>query len=105
MCAYKAYKITEMKYFDWNEAKNKKLKDERGVSFEEVVLAISNNSLLDILEHPNEKKYPDQKIFVIELLGYAYYVPFVESDETYFLKTIYPSRIATKKYLDNDEEK
>ncbi|MEX0724088.1 MAG: hypothetical protein WD357_05420 [Gracilimonas sp.] len=93
-----------MKYFDWNEAKNEKLKNERDVSFEEIVLAISNKQLLDVLEHPNKKKYPDQKIFVIELLGYAYYVPFVESEESYFLKTIYPSRKATKKYLDNNED-
>ncbi|MEX2603671.1 MAG: hypothetical protein WD361_05690 [Gracilimonas sp.] len=93
-----------MKYFDWNEAKNEKLKNERDVSFEEVVLAIANNQLLDVLEHSNKKKYPDQKIFVVALLGYAYYVPFVESDETYFLKTIYPSRKATKKYLDNNED-
>jgi uncharacterized DUF497 family protein len=93
-----------MKYFDWNEVKNEKLKNERDVSFEEVVLAIANNQLLDVLEHSNKKKYPDQKIFVIELLGYAYYVPFVESEETYFLKTIYPSRKATKKYLDNNED-
>ncbi|MEX0845194.1 MAG: hypothetical protein WD022_07920 [Balneolaceae bacterium] len=93
-----------MKYFDWNEAKNEKLKNERDVSFEEVVLAIANNQLLDVLEHSNKKKYPDQKIFVVALLGYAYYVPFVESDETYFLKTIYPSRKATNKYLDNNED-
>lgn len=93
-----------MKYFDWNESKNETLKNERDVSLEEVVLAIANNQLLDVLEHSNKKKYPNQKIFVVELLGYAYYVPFVEDEETYFLKTIYPSRKATKKYLDNSEE-
>jgi uncharacterized DUF497 family protein len=93
-----------MKYFDWNEAKNEKLKNERDVSFEEAVLAIANNQLLDVLEHPNKKKYPNQKIFVVELLGYAYYVPFLESEETYFLKSIYASRKATKKYLDTNED-
>lgn len=93
-----------MKYFDWDENKNEQLKEERNVSFEEVILAISNNQLLDVLVHPNKEKYPNQRIFVIELLGYAYIVPFVEDEETYFLKTIYPSRKATKKYLKKDEE-
>lgn len=93
-----------MKYFDWNEKKNEQLKSERKVSFEEIILAISNNQLLDVLVHPNKEKYPKQKIFIVELLGYAYIVPFVEEEEAYFLKTIYPSRKATKKYLIKDEE-
>lgn len=93
-----------MKYFDWHEKKNEQLKSERKVSFEDIILAISNNQLLDVLVHPNKEKYPNQKIFVVELLGYAYIVPFVEEEETYFLKTIYPSRKATKKYLKRDEE-
>jgi uncharacterized DUF497 family protein len=88
-----------MKYFDWDENKNKKLKATRNVSFEAIILAISNNQLLDVLVHPNTKKYPNQKMFVVELFGYAYLVPFVEDKEKYFLKTIYPSREATKKYL------
>lgn len=93
-----------MKYFDWNEKKNDQLKSERKVSFEDIILAISNDQLLDVLVHPNKEKYPNQKIFVVELLGYAYIVPFVEKEETYFLKTIYPSRKATQKYLKKDEE-
>ena len=88
-----------MKYFDWDEDKNNKLKKTRDVSFEEIVLAISNNQILDILVHPNKEKYPNQKMFVIELFNYAYLVPFVEDKEKYFLKTIYPSRDATMKYL------
>ena len=88
-----------MKFFDWDEDKNNKLKKTRDVSFEEIVLAISNNQILDILVHPNKEKYPNQKMFVIELFNYAYLVPFVEDKEKYFLKTIYPSRDATKKYL------
>jgi uncharacterized DUF497 family protein len=88
-----------MKYFDWDEDKNNKLKKTRDVSFEEIVLAISNNQILDILVHTNKEKYPNQKMFVIELFNYAYLVPFVEDKEKYFLKTIYPSRDATKKYL------
>jgi len=88
-----------MKYFDWDEDKNNKLKQTRDVSFEEIVLAISNNQILDILVHPNKEKYPNQKMFVVELFSYAYIVPFVEDKQKYFLKTIYPSREATKKYL------
>jgi uncharacterized DUF497 family protein len=88
-----------MKYFDWDENKNDKLKETRDVSFEEIVLAISNNQILDVLIHPNKEKYPNQKMFVVELFSYAYIVPFVEDTEKYFLKTIYPSREATKKYL------
>ena len=88
-----------MKYFDWDEEKNDKLKETRDVSFEEIILAISNNQILDVLTHPNKEKYPNQKMFVIELFNYAYIVPFVEDKEKYFLKTIYPSREATKKYL------
>lgn len=88
-----------MKYFDWDEKKNDKLKETRDVSFEEIVLAVSNNQILDVLIHPNKDKYPNQRMFVIELFNYAYIVPFVEDKEKYFLKTIYPSREATKKYL------
>ena len=88
-----------MKYFDWDEEKNVKLKETRDVSFEEIILAISNNHILDVLTHPNKEKYQNQKMFVIELFNYAYIVPFVEDKEKYFLKTIYPSREATKKYL------
>ncbi len=88
-----------MKYFDWDENKNDKLKATRNVSFEEIILAISNNQLLDVLIHPNTEKYPNQKLFIMELFDYAYVVPFEEDEEKYFLKTIYPSREATKKYL------
>ncbi len=88
-----------MKYFDWDENKNDKLKATRNVSFEEIILAISNNQLLDVLIHPNTEKYPNQKLFIMELFDYAYVVPFEEDEEKYFLKTIYPSCEATKKYL------
>lgn len=88
-----------MIYFDWNEEKNKLLKEKRNISFEEIVFAIANEQLLDILEHPNKSKYPNQKLLIVEVLNYAYVVPFVDNDETYFLKTIYPSRKATKSYL------
>ncbi len=92
-----------MKYFDWDEDKNNLLKDTRDISFEEIVLSLSNNKLLEIVEHSNKQKYPNQKMFIVEVRNYAYIVPFVEDEEKYFLKTIYPSREATKKYLDKEE--
>jgi uncharacterized DUF497 family protein len=89
----------EFKPFRWNEEKNFKLKEERGVCFEDVVFKIEMGEILDLLEHPNKKRYPNQRIFVVEIDGYAYLVPFVETEEEVFLKTIIPSRKATKKYL------
>lgn len=88
-----------MKYFDWNKLKNEKLKKERGVSFEDMLNCISDGNVLDVVEHRNSKKYPNQKIFIIAFDDYAYLVPFVEDDKKIFLKTIIPSRQATKKYL------
>lgn len=88
-----------MKVFRWNSGKNKRLKRQRGVSFEEVVLSIVEGGLLDILEHPNPAKYPDQKMFVVRIADYAFLVPFVETADEVFLKTIIPSRKATRTYL------
>ncbi|HCU22511.1 MAG TPA: toxin [Candidatus Atribacteria bacterium] len=88
-----------MKNFVWNEDKNEKLKRERNVSFEIILLQIEAGKILDILEHPNSEKYQGQKIFVIEFEGYAFLVPFVEDEQKIFLKTIIPSRKATKFYL------
>ena len=90
-----------MKYFDWDETKNKELTDERDVSFEDILVAIEDGCLLDIIKHPNHKKYPNQKIFVVCVIDYAYLVPFVEDEKKVFLKTIIPSRKATKYYLNN----
>jgi len=88
-----------MKYFDWNSQKNEKLREERDIGFEDCLLAIEEDKILDILEHKNKKRYPNQKIFVLEISGYAYLVPFVEDKDKVFLKTIIPSRQATKEYL------
>ncbi len=87
-----------MKYFDWNLEKNEKLIKERGISFEEVLIAITENHLLDIIKHSGNK-YPNQKIFIVQINNYAYLVPFVEDEEKIFLKTIIPSRKATKDYI------
>ncbi|MCK5416287.1 toxin [Candidatus Parcubacteria bacterium] len=88
-----------MKYYDWSKEKNEKLKIERDICFEEILIAINTNKILDIIEHENIKKYPNQKIFIIKINHYAYLVPFVEDKNKIFLKTIIPSRKATKKYL------
>ncbi|MDP3661542.1 MAG: BrnT family toxin [bacterium] len=88
-----------MKYFDWDLEKNDLLKQERGVGFEEILIAIEEGDILDIVQHPNEKRYPNQKLFVIRLHDYVYLVPFAEDEEKIFLKTIIPSRKATKKYI------
>lgn len=89
-----------MKPYKWNEDKNEKLKKERGIGFEDVEEAINSGALLDRIDNPN-KKYPHQKIFVIEHENYVYRVPFVEDAEKIFFKTIIPSREATRKYLRN----
>jgi len=89
-----------VKYFDWDEEKNRRLKEERGIGFEDVLLALQEERLITIFRHPNQKKYPNQEIFVIEVNSYIYIIPFVEDQEKIFLKTIFPSRKLTKKYLE-----
>ena len=90
-----------MKYFDWGVEKNEQLKNERGISFEEIIVAINEGKILDTLIHPEQKKYPGQRIYVVQIEQYAYLVPFVEDEEKIFLKTIFPSRKATKNYIIN----
>lgn len=93
-----------MKPFRWNSEKNEALKEERGVSFESMVVAIEAGGLLDILAHPNERKYPHQRVLVVARDGYAYLVPFVEDDDYFFLKTVIPSRKATRDYLSQGDD-
>lgn len=85
--------------YKWNEEKNDLLKQERGVSFEEIVTHILQGDLLQVEEHPNQEKYPGQKYFIVRIDDYVYVVPFLEEDNDVFLKTIYPSRRATRQYL------
>ena len=93
-----------MKYFSWNDEKNRLLKIERNISFEEVIFYIEKKQILDILDHPNQEKYRGQKIFVVNINNYALLVPFVENDQEIFLKTIIPSRKATRQYLRGRDE-
>lgn len=88
-----------MKPFRWNADKNELLKLERGISFEAVVVAVESGGLLDILVHPNTAKYPGQRILVVAHDEYVHLVPYVEEAEYLFLKTIIPSRKATRDYL------
>ena len=92
-----------MKPFRWDPEKNEYLKDERGISFEEIVLAVEEGGLKDVLVHPNQRRYPGQLVLVVSCRDYAYLVPSVEEDAYYFLKTIIPSRKATRDYLNADE--
>lgn len=87
-----------MKPITWNPEKNAVLKQQRGVSFDDVVFHIRNGDILDTVEHPNQERYPGQKIHVLAIEEYVYLVPFVESTDEVFLKTVIPSRKATKSY-------
>jgi uncharacterized DUF497 family protein len=96
-----------MKIFKWNSEKNEWLLQKRGITFEEIVQKIEAGAKYIENDHPNRNKYPNQKILIIEIERYIYLVPCVINGEEYFLKTIIPSRKATKKYLggQNGQEK
>ena len=84
---------------NWNNDKNKQLIETRWISFEEVLQAMNDNKILDTIVHYNENKYPNQRILIININNYAYLVPFVRNNKEIFLKTIIPSRKATKQYF------
>lgn len=88
-----------MKLINWNPDKNQKIIEERNISFEDVVYYLQSGGLLDDVLHPNQGQYPGQRIFIVSIEEYAYLVPYVENDEEIFLKTVIPSRKATKQYL------
>ena len=92
-----------MRRFRWNPEKNEALKAERGISFERVVLAIADGDVLDVLRHPKEGRDTGHLILVVAVEGYAYLVPYVEEPDGYFLKTVIPSRKATREYLSQGE--
>lgn len=92
-----------MKRFRWNPEKNDALKVVRGISFESVVVAVESGGLLDIVNHPNQARYPKQRVMVVAIENYAYLVPFVEEEDHYFLKTAIPSRKATRDHLHKGE--
>jgi len=92
-----------MKIFRWNAEKNEILASERGITFEEIVQRIESGAKVIETDHPNKEKYPNQKILIIDVEGYAYIVPCVIDKNEYFLKTIIPSRKATKKYYGGED--
>ena len=73
------------------------------MSFENIVVAVESGGLLDIVDHPNKPRYPRQKVLVVAIENYAYLVQFVEEDDYYFLKTVIPSRKATREQLQRGE--
>ncbi len=91
--------MTNELIFDFDPHKNAQLIEERYISFEEVISILESVGPLDIIEHPNSTKYSHQKMYVLEVNEYIYLVPFVENGKKIFLKTIFPSRKATKIYL------
>lgn len=92
-----------MKPFRWSPEKNEALTADRGVSFESMVVAMESGGLLDILAHSNPTKYPRQRVLVVAADNYVYLVPFVEEEDYFFLKSIIPSRKATRDYLNQGE--
>ena len=88
-----------MKVFRWDNEKNELLKNSRGVCFEQVVILMEKEDILETIEHPNQNKYPGQKIATVMIDDYAYLVPYVQKSDEIFLKTIIPSRKATNKYM------
>ena len=93
--------IFAMRY-DWNPDKNEQLKEERNISFEEIVFHLSQGDVWKTSDHPNQKNYPGQRIYFVIVEGYIHMVPHVIEEETVFLKTIIPSRKATRDYNEGE---
>jgi uncharacterized DUF497 family protein len=93
-----------MKLILWDSDKNIWLRDNRGICFEDIIHYIENDLLIDDIEHPNKKRYPNQRIMLFLIDEYLYLVPYIESEDEIFLKTIIPSRKATKKYFGEKNE-
>lgn len=85
--------------YDWDPSKDELLQRTRGISFADVVRHIESGDLLATRLHPNQTRHPGQHVFIIRIEGYAYEVPFVMEGDTFLLRTIYPSRKATRDYL------
>jgi hypothetical protein len=86
------------KIFNWNVEMNQLLIQDRGISFERIVFEIGSGNELAVLENPSQAKYPGQRISMVQVDDYVYAVPFVETHTEIFLKTIVPSRKATRQY-------
>ena len=93
--------MSKQKYYNWSPEKNQLLLVDRGITFERIVFEIASGNELAVLEHPNQEKYPGQKISMVQVDDYVYAVPFIETETEIFLKTIIPSRKATKQFRSN----
>ena len=93
-----------MKSYAWCSHKNEQLIRERNISFEEIVVNIYLGNEVDVFDHPNQGRYPGQKISVVVVEDYVFLVPYIETEEEVFLKTIIPSRKATKQYLGESDD-
>ena len=89
-----------MKPFRWDPTKSEQLRERHGVGFEQVVVAIESGNVLGTMPHPNVTRYPRQRIVVVKIDNYAFLVPFVEDEIHVFLKTIIPSRKATRDFIE-----
>ncbi len=89
-----------MKEYRYSYEKNEWLKKKRNIDFEKIKRALSNKRLVEVINHPNNKKYPNQRIFLMRIRKYIYAVPFIEEEAYIFLKTIYPSQKYTRQRLD-----
>lgn len=86
--------------YQWSPEKNDWLRKERGVSFEKVIFHLERDDIWQIIDHPNQDRYPGQRIYLVAIEDYVYFVPFIQEEKYIFLKTIIPNRKATKDYLD-----
>ena len=89
--------------FNWNDEKNEFLKKTRNIGFEEIVVSIEGGGIRDVLENPSPY-YNNQIIIIVNYENYAYAVPALKTDKEFFLKTIFPSRKYTNKYLKNKKD-
>ena len=88
-----------MRVFRWDNEKNELLKKNRGVCFEQIVILMEREDVLETIQHPNQNKYPGQNIATVRIGDYAYLVPYVQESDEIYLKTIIPSRKATNKFV------
>lgn len=81
-------------------ARVQQLRERHGLGFEQIVVAIESGAVLATMPHPNLARYPRQRIMIVRIDDYAFLVPFVEAEDHVFLKTIIPSRKATRDFID-----
>lgn len=90
--------------YEYHPGKNLWLIRERGISFEQVIALIEAGRLLRTLEHPNPERYPGQRLYEVDAGDYIYVVAVEERGSTLFLKTVYPSRKATKRHRKGEQK-